>query len=169
MQVRNVFLIAVALGWSGAAPAEVYRCEAGGRTQFSDKPCLAGQEPMAVALPNTMETSAGDQALAREYDRETKARRKARAAANAETEKASRARRKTEARILQGQVRNEVVVGMTEDQVGSILGEPSGKRSSESDAGSSQTWTFQKEGVAHTVQFKDGKVASVSRRTAKGK
>ena len=63
--------------------------------------------------------------------------------------------------------RGDVAVGMTSAQVSAILGDPAGVRSSESETGKSETWTFRDGNIAHTVQFKDGKVSSVSKRTAK--
>lgn len=70
------WLAILAFLWSSVCYAKVYRCDDAGRLHFSDKPCLAGQEPIEVASPNTMETSAGDQALARDYDRGISERRK---------------------------------------------------------------------------------------------
>jgi len=81
MKRRWWLLVAISAGWIQVSSAEIYRCDANGRLQFSDRPCVAGQAPLPVAEPNSMDTSTGDQALAREYDRDVSSARKARLAA----------------------------------------------------------------------------------------
>jgi hypothetical protein len=99
MNLRWWLLAALGAGWIDVAAANVYRCDQGGRMQFSDKPCVAGQEPMPVAQLNTMETSAGDQALARQYDRDIELLHEARTtAAAAKSQRKARARKLPEAK-----------------------------------------------------------------------
>jgi hypothetical protein len=74
--VAAICLCDVTLAW-----ADIYRCDHDGTLQFSDKPCAAGQEPVVIAQPNTLETSAGDRALAQAFDAETVALHDARARA----------------------------------------------------------------------------------------
>jgi hypothetical protein len=84
---RRLFLIFVVAQLSaGAWASNVYRCDDGGRLRFSDRPCVAGQEPLAIATPNTMETSAGDASLARDYDDDIARRRKSQVASAKPTE-----------------------------------------------------------------------------------
>ena len=162
---RHWWLLAViGLGWSGVSPAEVYRCDQDGKLQYSDKPCVAGQVPVVVQQPNSLHADPGDKALAKQHDRDAAVARKARAAAQAESDKAYAARKKSEKQIREGQVRGEVVVGMTTSQVGTILGEPTSVRQSQSQKGSSESWTFKNGAESQTVTFKDGKVTSISRR-----
>ena len=165
---RHGWLLAVfGLGWSGVSFAEVYRCDQDGKLQYSDKPCVAGQAPEVVREPNSLHADPGDKALAKQYDREAAAKHKARAAAEAEASKAYAARKKSEERIREGQMKGEAVVGMTPSQVKAILGEPASVRQSQSQKGSSESWTFRNGAESQTVTFKDGKVTSVSKRTAK--
>jgi hypothetical protein len=150
-----------------SASAEVYRCERDGKLEFSDRACVAGQVPIEVSELNTMETSHSEAALAARHDREQTARLKKLRAEFAVEEKAARHRRQDEERIRDAAMHRRVAVGMTESQVESILGEPAGERSSESASGKSATWTFRDGNIAHSVQFKDGKVSSVSRSSAR--
>jgi len=55
----------------GVVQAKVYRCEQDGSLSFSDRPCAAGQDPIDLAQPNTLETSAGERALAQQFDART--------------------------------------------------------------------------------------------------
>lgn len=152
---------------AGGADAAVFRCDRGGHLEFSDHACEAGQDPVAVARPNSMDVTPGEARLAAIYDREMAARRQKWRSESAATEKASRLRRQNEDRIREAAMHRRIAVGMTPLQVTSILGEPSGVTSGESEKGKSETWTFRDGNIAHTVQFKDGKVSSVSKRTAK--
>lgn len=159
-------LAALGASWIGASPAEVYRCQAGAEVRYSDQPCAAGQAPIAVEQPNTMHADPGDHALARQHDRETGASNQSRADAAAAAQKSYQARSQAQARVRLAQLHQEVAVGMTPSQVSAILGEPAAERSSQTAAGSTQTWTFRDGGRTQTIRFKDGKVASVSTRTA---
>jgi hypothetical protein len=155
---------------AASAFADVYRCERNGRLEFSDRACEAGQAAIEIAEPNSMQTAAGDAALAARYDRETSARRARIRAEVAALEKTAQQRRQHEDRIRDATMHGIVAVGMTQAQVTAILGEPVSTSSHESESGRSETWTFRDGNIAHTVQFKDGKVTSVSRhngRTAK--
>jgi hypothetical protein len=76
MDRRCWIILFVAQLSGGVSASNVYRCDDGGRLRFSDRPCVAGQEPLAIAAPNTMETSAGDASLARDYDDDIARRRK---------------------------------------------------------------------------------------------
>ncbi len=68
----------IVLACCSLAQAGVYRCDAGGTLQFSDKPCEAGQQPLEIARPNTLETSTGDRALAAQFDDHTAALQRSR-------------------------------------------------------------------------------------------
>jgi hypothetical protein len=149
------------------ASAEIYRCERNGRVEFSDRACVGGQVPIDIAPPNSMETSRGEALLAAQYDREGTALLKARRASLAADEKTNAQRRRQQDRMRDAALHGDVAVGMTSAQVTALLGNPSSVRSSESETGKSETWTFRDGNIAHSVQFKDGKVSSVSKRTAK--
>jgi len=159
--------LAMLLLFSASASAEIYRCERGGRLEFSDRACAVGQSPIDVAQPNSMETAQGEARLAAQYDREGSARMQNRRALLAAEEKVLAQRRRQEDRMRDAALHGDVGVGMTIAQVTALLGEPASVRSSDSEKGKSETWTFRDGNIAHTVQFKDGKVSSVSKRTAK--
>jgi hypothetical protein len=160
-------LVVLALAWADIAPAEVYRCEVGGKLEFSDRPCAAGAPALELAPTNTMQAHPGDRALAEQHDKRGVASRKAQAAADADWKRAYAARKKKEAQIREGQIKGKVVAGMTASQVRSILGEPTSSQTQDGEAGSQETWTFRKDGSTQTVQFKGGQVTRVTGTTKK--
>jgi hypothetical protein len=78
MRKLVAFIAAIGLCDVTLAWADIYRCDHDGKLQFTDKPCAAGQDPAIIAPLNTLETSAGDRALAQAFDAETAALRSSR-------------------------------------------------------------------------------------------
>ena len=126
---RELWLLAaLGLGFTGGAEAEVYRCEKDGKLQYSDRACVKGDAPVALPPLSTVHREASERALAKQYDHEASAQRRAKASADAEWKKSYSSRKKNEARVQEGRIKGEVVVGMSEQEVHALLGEPDSQR-----------------------------------------
>lgn len=51
MALRLWILGLLCIGWAGAAPAQVYKCQAGGKTVYSDTPCPQGAQSEVAITP----------------------------------------------------------------------------------------------------------------------
>src|SRR3546814_11041918 len=95
------------------AHAEIYHCIVDGVPKFSDKPCHAGDAPVAVPDVTVVPAQKAD-SLTRQHDARVQQYQKARAEEDAAWGDESAARLANEARIRDARQRDETVAGMTE-------------------------------------------------------
>ncbi len=162
--VLRVLLAVFAAAAAPPAPAEVYRCVVGGVTQFSDRPCQAGDAPLAVPQANVMPADRAAAPLAEQHDRRVQAGREARDAEDAAWRQDHEARTAEAERLRAARVRGEVVRGMSAADVRRLLGTPT-KIDSDRDArGLRERWSYADSGAGRvTVTLRDGVVSDVRR------
>lgn len=151
---------------AGAAPAEVFRCERDGRVTFTDTPCAAGAQPLAIAAPSTIASSPGAD-LAGDYDERLSRERRARVDADTRWLERHAAARADEQRIRSALAENRVVAGMTTAQVRQVWGEPDDVQVQIDQNASRERWVYRGDrGSARgrrTLSFEDGRVAGAAR------
>jgi hypothetical protein len=153
--------------FSAEATAGIFRCEIDGKPVFSDKPCVAGAAPLDLPPVNTIQYSREDRALAKAHDQRGSDERETREKANSEWHQAYQARKMREAEVRQGQLKGEVVNGMTPAQVRNLMGEPDHASVQTSDSSDKESWTYRDGNSTATVQFRNGQVAGVTKRKKK--
>lgn len=147
----SVTLMSAAVG--PASAANVYRCGTPQAPVYSDRPCVAGAEPLVVPAPNGMapprapSTPKPDKA---EADAARRLRQQ-----NEAWLRDYAARREAEAALRKGVVESRVVPGMTPDQVERILNLPQAR----SQSGTTERWTYRNGNSTRIVVFRDGRVA----------
>jgi len=159
MSVRAVLAVAVFAVGLSSAHAAIYKCQEGGKTVFSDKPCATGSGNSGARIDDSPAISIGKRTSGggglTEGERKIVDDIDAKDAA----QKAARARQaKTSSWILEG----KVGVGMTPDEVKQSWGSPSRVNSHVGAYGRSEQWVYQRGGVTQYVYVENGAVTSVS-------
>ena len=139
---------------SATADAEVYKCVAGGKTSYSDRPCETGAEPAVLPPLNTIQRKEGDD-LVKRYDERLSRDKKARDQADAVFLKEHAAKAAREKAVRKAIIDHQVIEGMSGGEVESALGPADEKRPDGS-------WRFVRDGQRIIVRFSDGEVSSVS-------
>lgn len=140
----------------GPVLAEVYRCEADGKTVYTDQPCAAGAEP--VALPPLGRVPAGEASdLADAYDERMDRRRESRKREDARWLQSHRARKEETARFDAAVREKRVLKGMGADHVRRALGSPDDIERAEG----RETWTYGTGSKRRrTLVFEDGRLTA---------
>lgn len=134
-------------------PAAVYRCEAEGRTLYTDRPCAAGARPHV--LPAIGRLPAGEEAdLAAAHDARRAQRRQERERADAAWLKAHAGRKAQAARVEAAIAERRVVKDMTPDQVRRALGSPDEVQRKDG----RERWTWSQDGRRSSVVMEECKV-----------
>lgn len=155
-------LLVLALGTS-PVHAAVYRCEVDGVVQYRDRPCQAGDAPLAMPAPNVVEAEPAG-SLAEQYDRRVREYGKARAAEDAAWRQDYEARRDEAERLRAARARREVVRGMSAKDVRLLLGEPQKTDKKSGKGGDQEVWTYADSGEGRvTVTLQGGVVSDVRR------
>lgn len=146
---------------SAPAHAEIYRCVVDGVPKFSDKPCHAGDAP--VAVPDAIVVpSAPVKSLVEQHDARVQQYQKARAEEDAAWGDEYAARLADEARIRNARVHDEIVAGMTADDVRRMRGEPQRVSTRQNARGRAETWYYKdSEHGSVTVTLQDDTVINV--------
>lgn len=162
--IGRMLLAVLAAAALQPAQAEVYRCVVGGVTQFSDRPCQAGDAPLSVPPANVVPADRAAAPLAEQHDRRVQASRKARAEEDAAWRQDYEARTAEAERLRAARGRGEVVRGMSANDVRRLLGTPA-KIDSDRDAkGLRERWSYADTGAGRvTVTLRDGVVSDVRR------
>ncbi|MGH8541105.1 MAG: DUF4124 domain-containing protein [Stenotrophobium sp.] len=145
-----------------AAQAELYRCQQGGTTVFSDKPCAKDAQPYQPEHPIQVVPHIQAPDLAKKYDEDVQRGKKDRDQADSKWNKDYQTRKEQEQRLKQAHAKRKVVAGMTAREVRSLLGEPVNTNRSESAKGVKESWTYMDNGARLTVSFKDGVVTGTT-------
>jgi hypothetical protein len=144
----------------------VYKCEADGKITYTDRPCASGTEQHALPEAIIIERPAkSERDLAREHDARIRRETAARDQADAEWVKNHEAKKDREKRVRSAIIQKDVIKGMSAGEVRSALGEPGRISRSESHGSPKETWTYTANGERRTVNFKNGEVSSVSKRS----
>jgi len=159
--------LALASPLSVWAADEIYRCQIDGRTVFSDKPCGAAAERIDVPPPMIM--PAGPKAdLLGEAERRDQAAAARKAQAEAEWTAEYEARKAQEEKLRAARIADEIVTGMTPEDVRRLRGDPVTVATSQSGKSQRMTWSYLLEdGSRLHVKFTDGVVSSTSLRQEK--
>jgi hypothetical protein len=141
--------------FASLARAAVYKCEAGGRTTYTDKPCASGAEPAALPALQAIPATEGS-ALAKDFDERVAREKKTRDEADAAFLKQHAKKTAREKAIRKAIIDREVLKGMTPSEVQSAIGHadevlPDG------------SWRYRRDGGRVVVRFKAGAVSSVSK------
>jgi hypothetical protein len=154
---------------SGAAQAEVYRCEVGGRTIYTDEPCSETAQPKELPKLNVVKASEFEKRMAAEYDKKQVKDKNTRDKANREWIKRHESKSANAERVRKAKVQAKVVTGMNADQVRDIYGEPDTIKKSERDGVSTERWTFHHKDGVQTVDLEDGHVRRHSEKKSRSK
>lgn len=158
----TAYAAALALLLTPIAHAQVYRCEKGGVTVFSDKPCAANAEAYRPAHPLQVipHDEVPDAALKTDdkLERERKARDEDYAKANRQYQE----KKQEDQRVRAAQAQGKVAVGMSAAQVRDLMGEPLTTRRQKRKGRETEVWTFrQDDGSRLAVSLDRGKVVSL--------
>jgi hypothetical protein len=150
-----------------SAHAEVFRCQKDGTTVFSDKPCATDAQAYTPKPIQVMPaTKAPD--LAKQYDQRTAKETKARDKDNEAWNKDYQAKKQQEETIRDARVARKAVVGMSQQQVRDMLGNPQVTSHNENLGVVREGWTYKNpDGSRDIVYFKDGVVTNTSRKSGK--
>jgi len=144
------------------ASAELYRCPKDGTTVFSDKPCSDDAQPyMPKPIQVVPATKVPD--LAKQYDDRVSKEVKERNKADAAWSKDYEAKKQQDETIRNARMAGKVVVGMTQQQVRDLLGDPQIHSRNENKNIVREGWTYKnRDGSRTIVYFKDGIVSSTA-------
>lgn len=163
-----LLIAALLLPLLAAAPAsaQVYRCQQGDTTVFSDKPCAPGartvEVPPAIVIPSGPRVDLIEEGRKREQ-RESQAS-SAQRKAEEEWQAQHAQSRAAEERIHRGRAEGKVVEGMSPADVRRIHGEPTVVSRNQRGEANRETWGYLLDRTRMTVVFTDDKVSSVSTR-----
>ncbi|HEY9546096.1 MAG TPA: hypothetical protein VIR56_08810 [Solimonas sp.] len=143
------------------AHAEIYHCIVDGVPKFSDKPCHAGDAPVAVPDVTVVPAQKAD-SLTMQHDARVQQYQKARAEEDAAWGDEYAARLANEARIRDARQRDEIVAGMTADDVRHLRGEPQRISTRKNARGEVETWSYKdSEHGSVTVTLQNDAVVNV--------
>lgn len=150
-----------------SAQAQVYRCQQGEVTVFSDKPCEAGARP--EPLPQPVIVPAGPSVdLLGEAEKAAKRSAERNEAENAEWHKGYQTRTQEQEKLRNARVAGTVVEGMKPAEVRRIHGEPTLVSSGSNSKGEYETWSYSHgDGSRTHVTFTNGVVSAVRTRTSR--
>lgn len=123
------------------AHAEIYHCVIDGVPKFSDKPCHAGDVPVAVPDVTVVPAQKAD-SLAKQHDARVQRYQKARAEEDAAWGDEYAARLASQARIRNARQHDEIVTGMTAADVRRLRGEPQRISTRKNAKGEVETWSY---------------------------
>ena len=144
-----------------AAAAPVYKCQAQGRTTYTDRPCASGAQQ--AELPNLViaePPSRSERALAKAHDERVSRDQAERDRDDAQWLEQHHRRKDREARVRKAILAHKVIKSMTRDEVKQALGQPDRVDSGDSFGTAKETWTYVADGKTRTVNFKDGEVTT---------
>lgn len=148
--------------------AAVYRCETGGKVQFTDRPCTAGAQPHPLT-PATVISPGEDVDLVRAYDERLERERGERDAADGAFLKRHKAEKAEAARIRKAVIGNRIVPGMRPEHVRRVLGPPDEVSKGVSGGSATERWTYREGKSRRQVVFRDGAVSQAGETAAKKK
>lgn len=149
----------------GPRSQSVYKCQEKGAITYTDRPCSPTAE--AATLPGLIVAAPPARAqldLARAHDARVAREASGRDRGDAEWLKQHGQRRDREARVRQAILGHKVIRNMTPDEVRQSLGEPDHVDTGDSYGTEKETWTYLDGGARRTVNFKDGKVTTTTRK-----
>lgn len=146
---------------SASAHAEIYKCVAGGKTSYSDRPCDTSAEPAALPPLNTIPQKPGDD-LVKSYDERLSRGKAARDQADAEFLKSHAVKTAREKAVRAAIINHQAIKGMTPGEVESALGSADEKRADGS-------WRYRRDDQRITVNFEGGEVSGVSVKTERNR
>ncbi|WP_169577719.1 DUF4124 domain-containing protein [Sinimarinibacterium sp. CAU 1509] len=159
------------LAWAPVARAadEVYRCQVDGATVFSDKPCGDSAERIDVPPPMILPPPSGPKVdLLGEAERRDQRAAERKAKADAEWTADYQARKEQEEKLRAARIADEIVTGMTPEDVRRMRGDPITVATSQSGKSQRMTWSYLlDDGSRLHVKFTDGVVSSTSLRQEK--
>jgi hypothetical protein len=147
--------------------AQVYRCQQGEVTVFSDRPCEAGAKP--EPLPQPVIVPAGPSAdLLGEAEKAAQRSAERQADENAEWHEGYKTRKQQEEKLRNARVTGTVVEGMRPAEVRRIHGEPTVVSQGSNSKGPYETWSFVgSDGTRTHVTFSNGVVTAVRSRSSR--
>lgn len=148
----------------------VYKCEHDGKITYTDQPCSSDAQPHALPKAIVVEPPArSERDLARQHDARIQREKTGRDREDAEWVKAHKNKKDREERVRKAIIERQVIKGMTTDEVRRALGEPQKVSRSESHGSPKESWTYSGNGETSKINFKNGEVSSVSRRSREKK
>jgi hypothetical protein len=148
------------------ATAQVFRCQKDGTTVFSDKPCAEDAQTYAPTQPLVVvpsDTRAAD--MAKQYDQRNAKDAQSRDKANEVWSKDHQAQKKQEEAFRDARMKRKAAVGMSQQQVRDLLGEPQITSRNENLGVVREGWTYKnRDGSRTIVYFKDGVVSKITSR-----
>ncbi len=151
------------------AADEIYRCQVDGATVFSDKPCGVSAERIDVPSPMLVPPPTGPKLdLLGEAERRDQRAAERKAKADAEWTAEYEARKTHEEKIRAARIADEIVTGMTSEEVRRLRGDPVTVATSQNGKSQRMTWSYLlDDGSRLHVKFTDGVVSSTSLRQEK--
>lgn len=153
-----------------AGSQAIYKCQEKGSITYTDRPCSPAADAAELpALIVAAPPARAQQDLARAWDARVAREGAERDRADGEWLKQHGQRRDREARVRKAILGHQVIRNMTPDEVRQALGEPDHVDAGDSYGTAKETWTYLDGGARRTVNFKDGKVTTTTRKAARAR